>query len=104
MIQFFAGKESSQEEFFNTFNVLYQNGVQIVLTSDRKPQDIDKLEQRLVSRFLGGLTVDGGLLDYEMRVAIITKKATEVGLSIGTELINLDRRERSDQCPNWKGH
>ena len=58
-VQFFAGKESSQEEFFNTFNVLYQNGVQIVLTSDRKPQDIDKLEQRLVSRFLGGLTVDG---------------------------------------------
>ncbi len=88
-VQFFAGKESSQEEFFNTFNVLYQNGVQIVLTSDRKPQDIDKLEQRLVSRFLGGLTVDVGLPDYEMRVAIITKKATEVGLSIGTELINL---------------
>src|SRR3989338_5620746 len=88
-VQFFAGKESSQEEFFNTFNVLYQNGVQIVLTSDRKPQEIDKLEQRLVSRFLGGLTVDVGLPDYEMRVAIITKKAAEVGLAIGTELINL---------------
>ncbi|MFZ2202047.1 MAG: chromosomal replication initiator protein DnaA, partial [Microgenomates group bacterium] len=88
-VQFFAGKESSQEEFFNTFNVLYQNGVQIVLTSDRKPQEIDKLEQRLVSRFLGGLTVDVGLPDYEMRVAIITKKAAEVGLAISGELINL---------------
>lgn len=88
-VQFFAGKESSQEEFFNTFNVLYQNGVQIVLTSDRKPQEIDKLEQRLVSRFLGGLTVDVGLPDYEMRVAIISKKAAEVGLAIETELINL---------------
>lgn len=88
-VQFFAGKESSQEEFFNTFNVLYQNGVQIVLTSDRKPQEIDKLEQRLVSRFLGGLTVDVGLPDYEMRVAIISKKAAEVSLVIETELINL---------------
>ncbi len=88
-VQFFAGKESSQEEFFNTFNVLYQNGVQIVLTSDRKPQEIDKLEQRLVSRFLGGLTVDVGLPDYEMRVAIITKKAAEVSLVIGAELVSL---------------
>ncbi len=88
-VQFFAGKESSQEEFFNTFNVLYQNGVQIVLTSDRKPQEIDKLEERLVSRFLGGLTVDVGLPDYEMRVAIITKKAGEVGLVITPDLINL---------------
>lgn len=88
-VQFFAGKESSQEEFFNTFNVLYQNGVQIVLTSDRKPQEIDKLEQRLVSRFLGGLTVDVGLPDYEMRVAIISKKAAEMSLTMAGELINL---------------
>lgn len=88
-VQFFAGKEASQEEFFHTFNQLYMNGVQIVMTSDRKPQEINKLEERLVSRFLGGLTVDIGLPDYEMRVAILRQKAVEVHAGVPGEIINL---------------
>ncbi|MFA6250915.1 MAG: chromosomal replication initiator protein DnaA [Candidatus Shapirobacteria bacterium] len=81
-IQFIAGKEYTQEEFFHTFNALHLSGKQIILTSDRKPADIDHLEDRLVSRFMGGLTVDIQLPDYEMRVAIINQKAQEKGFSI----------------------
>lgn len=88
-VQFFSGKEASQEELFHTFNDLYAKGVQIVLTSDRKPQEIDNLEQRLVSRFLGGLTVDIGLPDFEMRVAILSKKAAEMGVLVSPEIVNL---------------
>lgn len=88
-VQFFAGKESTQEEFFHTFNQLYMNGVQIVMTSDRKPQEINKLEERLVSRFLGGLTVDIGLPDYEMRVGILRQKAAEVHANVSDEILNL---------------
>ncbi len=88
-VQFFAGKEASQEEFFHTFNQLYMNGVQIVMTSDRKPQEIEKLEERLVSRFLGGLPVDIGLPDYEMRVAILRQKAAEIHANASPEIINL---------------
>lgn len=87
-VQFFAGKEASQEEFFHTFNELYLKGIQIVMTSDRKPQDIEKLEERLVSRFLGGLTVDVGLPDYEMRVAILTNKAESLKANISRASIN----------------
>lgn len=88
-IQFFAGKDTSQEEFFHTFNDLYMKGVQIVLTSDRKPQEIAQVEQRLISRFLGGLTVDIGLPDYEMRVAILRQKSGELGVSIDPGIIDL---------------
>jgi chromosomal replication initiator protein len=88
-VQFFAGKESTQEEFFHTFNQLYMNGVQIVMTSDRKPQEINKLEERLVSRFLGGLTVDIGLPDYEMRVGILRQKAAEIHANVSGEIVNL---------------
>lgn len=88
-VQFFAGKEASQEEFFHTFNQLYMNGVQIVMTSDRKPQEIEKLEERLVSRFCGGLPVDIGLPDYEMRVAILRQKAAELHANASAEMINL---------------
>ncbi len=88
-VQFFSGKEGTQEEFFHTFNELYMHGVQIVMTSDRKPQDIDKLEERLVSRFLGGLTVDIGLPDFEMRVAILSQKAAELKIKVDGNIINL---------------
>lgn len=76
-IQFISGKEYSQEEFFHTFNSLHLSGKQIILTSDRKPEEISKTEQRLISRFMGGLTVDIQPPDYEMRVAIIKQKTQE---------------------------
>ncbi len=76
-IQFIAGKEYIQEEFFHTFNTLHMSSKQIVLSSDRKPEEIPKTEQRLTSRFMGGLTVDIQPPDYEMRVAIIKQKCQE---------------------------
>jgi chromosomal replication initiator protein len=84
-IQFIAGKEYTQEEFFHTFNALHMNGKQVILTSDRKPSEINHLEDRLVSRFMGGLTVDIQLPDYEMRVAIINQKVEEKGIKITPE-------------------
>ena len=86
-IQFIAGKEYTQQEFFHTFNALHMNGKQVILTSDRKPSEIDHLEDRLVSRFMGGLTVDIQLPDYEMRIAIISKKIEEKGISITPEAV-----------------
>jgi len=86
-IQFIAGKEYTQEEFFHTFNTLHMNGKQVILTSDRKPSEIDHLEDRLVSRFMGGLTVDIQLPDYEMRIAIISQKIEEKGIQITPEAV-----------------
>lgn len=88
-VQFFSKKESTQEEFFHTFNELYMKGVQIILTSDKKPQEIGQLEERLVSRFLGGLTVDITLPDYEMRVAILRQKADELKTEVSDRIIEL---------------
>ena len=81
-IQFIAGKEYSQEEFFHTFNSLYLSDRQIVLTSDRKPEEIRPLEDRLISRFMGGLTVDIQPPDFEMRLAILKQKSKEKNISI----------------------
>jgi len=88
-IQFIAGKEYIQEEFFHTFNALHMSGKQIVLTSDRKPSDINNLEDRLVSRFMGGLTVDIQPPDFEMRSAIILQKALQKGISIDSDALSL---------------
>lgn len=84
-IQFFAGKERSQEEFFHTFNSLLEGGRQIILTCDRFPKEINGLEERLKSRFGWGLTVAVEPPELETRVAILMKKAEQVGIDLSHE-------------------
>ncbi len=85
-IQFIAGKDATQEEFFHTFNTLYENKRQIVLTSDRVPGDMLRLEDRLRTRFEWGLIVDVQPPDYETRYAITKNKALSLGLTLPEEV------------------
>lgn len=88
-IQFIAGKDAVQEEFFHTFNALVFSGAQIILTSDRPPSDISKLEERLKSRFEAGLIVDIAPPDFELRCAITQIKAQERNIPIEMDLVQL---------------
>ncbi|MFA5746484.1 MAG: chromosomal replication initiator protein DnaA [Candidatus Paceibacterota bacterium] len=86
-VQFFAGKEKTQEEFFHTFNDLYQRGKQIILSSDRPPKAIPAITERLKSRFEGGMVADVSLPDYETRLAILKQKAVEKNADVPIKVL-----------------
>lgn len=86
-IQFISNWEETQNEFFNTFNVLYQSNKQIILTSDKPPAQIENLERRLVSRFQGGMVVDISAPDIETRIAILEQKKLDFGYEIHEQTI-----------------
>ena len=87
-IQFLAGKERSQEEFFHTFETLHNNGKQIIISSDRPPKELSLMEERLVSRFEWGLLADIDRADYETRLAILRKKAKIENVIIDDEILS----------------
>lgn len=88
-IQFIAGKEKAQEEFFHTFNAIWRVGGQIVMTSDQKPDEIQMLEDRLRSRFEGGLIIDIQPPDFELRTAILLIKAQQKGIKLPMDVAQL---------------
>ncbi len=87
-IQFLTGKEGTQEEFFHTFNNLYSNGKQIVVTSDKPPKDLKGLEDRIITRLGGGLTTDISSPDIETRIAILRNKNELEGFNVSDEILN----------------
>ena len=88
-VQFFQGKEQTQEQFFHTFNELFQAGKQIVMTADRYPGEMVGLQDRLLSRFSSGLSADIQPPDFETRVAIVMEKAEQNGLKLSYDIIEL---------------
>ncbi len=87
-VQFFAKTKATQEEFFHTFNSLYEKKKQIIIASDRPPRELPEIEERLRSRFEWGLTVDIQKPDYETRAAILRQKAEEMGIDVPADVID----------------
>ena len=102
-IQFFRGKEQTQEQFFHTFNVLYQSGKQIVLTADKLPGEMKGLQSRLLSRFQSGLSVDVQPPNFEVRVAILMEKAEQNGLSLDYSTIEFIARHIKNNVRELEG-
>ena len=102
-VHFLAQKEGTQEEFFHTFNALYENGKQLVLTSDRPPKELAGVEDRLVSRFEWGLVADIKPPDYETRVAILQQKAAFDGLVIESDILDFVARSCTSSVRELEG-
>lgn len=102
-IQFLAGKEATQEAFFHTFNDLYQNNKQIIVTSDCAPRDLKKLEERLTSRFAWGLTVDISVPDVETRIAILQSKANQEKFNLSYEVAQFIAENSQDNIRDMEG-
>ena len=102
-VQFMAGKESTQEEFFHTFNALYTFNKQIILASDRPPRELVTLEDRLRSRFEGGLSVDVQPLEFESRVAILEMWARERELTLAPDVMNVIAQRAQNNVRELEG-
>ena len=102
-IQFIAGKEQTQEEFFHTFNTLHQNNKQIVISSDRPPKAIAAIENRLVSRFEWGMIADIAAPDLETRIAILEMKCQERGVNLDREIVRSIAETVSDNIRELEG-
>ncbi len=102
-IQFFSGKEKTQEEFFHIFNTLHQEGKQIILSSDRAPKDIPDIEERLISRFSWGLSADLQMPDYETRHAILERKASDNGVELDPEIFEFIARNFKSSIRDLEG-
>lgn len=102
-IQFIGGKEKTEEEFFHTFNALYENNKQIIISSDRPPAAIPTLEDRLRSRFQGGFVVDVNYPEYEMRIAIIRSKLQEAGKNLDDDVVEVIARRLKKNIRELEG-
>ena len=102
-IQFFSGKEKTQDNFFHTFNALHQSGKQIILTSDKPPKEIQGVDDRLISRFQWGLTADIQAPDYEMRLAILQRKAADEGTQLPGDVVEYLARNITSSVRELEG-
>lgn len=102
-IQFFSGKEKTQDNFFHTFNALHQAGKQIILTSDKPPKDLHGVDDRLISRFQWGLTADVQAPDFEMRLAILSRKAMDEGTDLPMNVLEYIARHMQSSVRQLEG-
>ena len=102
-VQFFRGKEQTQEQFFHTFNVLHQSGKQIEMTADKYPGEMKGLQSRLLSRFQSGLSVDVQPPNFEVRVAILLEKAEQNGVALDYEFIEFIAKHIKNNVRDLEG-